>query len=590
MIMKMIYRYICVLCAAVAGFSAAAQNLDPTVVVDREYEGKLMEVHKPALQMAVPDSVTRFDLDFDYSVFESPYKGSYEFNPYLLSMKPSAATEAPGKLYLRAGAGYHLHPELDLVWSPQLLKHDSGLSMDVYARHRSFVGKYWALEPDAGMVIRHTDLTTPGYDLDSRAGVNVKYDWSMGDASVDLSYYGLHLGFNESENSSRRGYNALDLSFAVGSKPNVTHFIYGVDGKYRYAHDGSTSAAGRSALHEHNFNLDASLGYLLFGRDKALVSLGTDVAGYFGYVLDAASSFYLTPHYVLNRGRLKADIGVRIMGTTVNADEPTDFTKNAKEQIVYPDVNVRYSILPDQLVAYFKAGGGSYLNSLSSMLERNRFASVEGINGLVPTYHMGVCIERLSLVAGVEGRLGKRFSWNLNGGYANYASGVLDALMYFQYSGTDIETNETYEIRALSCGIEYAPYQKAFVSLDARWNNDRFAADGTVTYTGTWGEAFKDSAYCIKPAALTGDVSFEYNYRRRIFVGVDCAFSTAMKGVLNPIVVPGYADLGVSAEYVTSRKLSFWLKGGNLLGMTIARELITAQKGPYFTAGICLNL
>ena len=71
MIMKMISRYICVVCAAVAGFSAAAQNLDPTVVVDREYEGKLMEVHKPALQMAVPDSVTRFDLDCDYSVFES---------------------------------------------------------------------------------------------------------------------------------------------------------------------------------------------------------------------------------------------------------------------------------------------------------------------------------------------------------------------------------------------------------------------------------------------------------------------------------------------------------------------------------------
>lgn len=592
MIMKMIYRYICVLCAAVAGFSAAAQNLDPTVVVDREYEGKLMEVHKPALQMAVPDSVTRFDLDFDYSVFESPYKGSYEFNPYLLSMKPSAATEAPGKLYLRAGAGYHLHPELDLVWSPQLLKHDSGLSMDVYARHRSFVGKYWALLPDDDWHIGRSEFVTPGYDLDSRAGVNVRYDWNMGDASVDLSYYGLHQGFNESQYRTRRGYNALDLSFSVGSKPNVTHFVYSVDGKYRYAHDGAVNASGRSALHENDFNLDASLGYLLFGRDKALISLGTDVAGYFGYVLDAASSFYLTPHYVLNRGRLKADIGVRIMGTTVNADEPTDFEKNAKEQIVYPDVNVRYSILPDQLVAYFKAGGGSYLNSLSSMLERNRFASVDGVNNMLPTYHMGVCIERVSLLAGVEGRLGKRFSWNLNGGYSNYASGVLDDLMYFSVAG-DVGEYPDYEyvvLRTLVSGIEYAPYQKAFVSLDARWNNDRFAADGTVTYTGTWGEAFKDSAYCIKPAALTGDVSFEYNYRRRIFVGVDCAFSTAMKGVLNPIVVPGYADLGVSAEYVTSRKLSFWLKGGNLLGMTIARELIIAQKGPYFTAGICLNL
>ena len=61
--------------------TASAQNLDPTVEVNRSYEGKLMEVHKPMLEMAVPDSVLRFDLDCDYSVFDSPYKGSYECHP-----------------------------------------------------------------------------------------------------------------------------------------------------------------------------------------------------------------------------------------------------------------------------------------------------------------------------------------------------------------------------------------------------------------------------------------------------------------------------------------------------------------------------
>ena len=59
----------------VMSFAAGAQNLDPTVVVNRAYEGKLMEVHKPMLEMAVPDSLRQFDLDFDYSVFENPYKG-----------------------------------------------------------------------------------------------------------------------------------------------------------------------------------------------------------------------------------------------------------------------------------------------------------------------------------------------------------------------------------------------------------------------------------------------------------------------------------------------------------------------------------
>ena len=60
----------------VASGFASAQNLDPTVEVRRTYEGKLLEAHKPQLSMSVPDSLTRFDLDFDYSVFETPYKGS----------------------------------------------------------------------------------------------------------------------------------------------------------------------------------------------------------------------------------------------------------------------------------------------------------------------------------------------------------------------------------------------------------------------------------------------------------------------------------------------------------------------------------
>lgn len=56
------------------GVSVPAQNLNPTVSVSRAYEGSLMEVHKPSQVMSVPDSLLQFDLDFDYSVFEKPYK------------------------------------------------------------------------------------------------------------------------------------------------------------------------------------------------------------------------------------------------------------------------------------------------------------------------------------------------------------------------------------------------------------------------------------------------------------------------------------------------------------------------------------
>mgnify|MGYP003558149167 CR=1 FL=1 len=38
--------------AALIAVMASAQNLDPTVEVNRTYEGKLLEVHKPGLEMS----------------------------------------------------------------------------------------------------------------------------------------------------------------------------------------------------------------------------------------------------------------------------------------------------------------------------------------------------------------------------------------------------------------------------------------------------------------------------------------------------------------------------------------------------------
>ena len=83
-----------------------AQDLDPTVEVSRVYEGKLIEVRKPVMEMAIPDTLYRFDLDFDYSVFDNPYRGSYEFNPYMLDMRPESNLRNPSAFYLNAGAGY----------------------------------------------------------------------------------------------------------------------------------------------------------------------------------------------------------------------------------------------------------------------------------------------------------------------------------------------------------------------------------------------------------------------------------------------------------------------------------------------------
>ena len=70
----MFKRYIYIVALSlVFGSQAFAQNLNPTVKVTKIYSGILNDVSKPELSMEVPDSIKRFDFNFDYSVFDSPY-------------------------------------------------------------------------------------------------------------------------------------------------------------------------------------------------------------------------------------------------------------------------------------------------------------------------------------------------------------------------------------------------------------------------------------------------------------------------------------------------------------------------------------
>lgn len=556
--------------AVAAPFAAQAQNLDPTVVVDRAYEGKLMEVHKPALEMAVPDTVTRFDLDFDYSVFDSPYKGSYEFNPYLLSMKPSASSDGSRKFYLRAGAGYQLHPELDMIWSPDLKTDD--FAMDVLARHRSFIGNYHNLDGQG-----NGDVWS-GYDIKSTAGLAGHGDWESGYAD----FWGTYSNLAVKDRLWNRMYNAVEAGVSVGSKDLATYVDYRIDAKYRHGNDALKHTENAlTPLKENVFDIDASVGFPVRGS-MLFFDVEADFAGYGGEYSATAGQFGITPHYVYRRSRFMADIGVKVVKTFGNDDELVyddagnviEGPHNQKvyrgvslEQIVYPDVTVEFGIIREALRLRLHAGGGNRLDTWASVLERNHHMAA---------YTPDFTIERINALAALEGSVASCFSYSLYGGYASYANGLLDRVD-LTVAGHD---------RTLFATMGHAAYSRVFAGFDFLWKNDALMIDGKVEYSDAKGEAFEQGF--VKPAAVSGDVAVEYNWKRRVIAGADCRFATARESVAYEL--PAYADLGLYAEYVFARGFSLWARGGNLLGMTVQYNPLYAAKGAYFTLGICLNL
>ena len=420
---SILYRIFPLVLAALAALPASGQNLDPTVEVSRAYEGKLMEVHKPQLKMAVPDSVLRFDLEFDYSVSESPYKGAYEFSPYTLDMKPSPTFRDINSFYLKAGAGYQLHPVFDMVWSPVF---KSPFRMNVYASHRSFVGKYHTMAnpslSDAEAVLGKMEKTDgssrawPGYDLRTKAGVEGRYDWQNAFFGFDAGYEGLHQQ-ERKFHVSGRGYNSAVVNLVTASKnhPDVP-LQYKADVSYRFAEDILTDTAlPETSLMENDFAVEGDLAYAFHNGDRLALDLGYDMAMVDGGLFAAGGDFDVVPHYVMDRNRWHLDVGVRI-SAAFRADGISDMY-GYEDQTVYPDVRVEYKAIPDAMKVYLDLGGDSRINSYADLLAHNPRAHMRYGRGLWNI--LDIEDERFALAAGLEGRIGTRFSYNLSGGYAS---------------------------------------------------------------------------------------------------------------------------------------------------------------------------
>lgn len=560
-------------CCAALSLTAYAQNLDPTVVVNRAYEGKLLEVNKPLMEMAVPDSIQRFDLEFDYSVFENPYKGSYEFKPYQLLLKPVSADVHQSAFRLKAGAGYSLYPEVDAVWTPL----QSGpFKMSVYGNYGGYFGSYRSFRPmssNGGDVIlgrwERDDKATAywkGYRMRTVAGVDGRYDWEKSAFSFDLAYYGVAA----KDTLKKRSFNALDVSLKMASKPrNEQYFHYDVDVDYRYGNDDIEYMSGPDGLSEHLFSVGAKMGPVMPSTDRLLFDVGYEMASYTGAVSASVGQIVFSPHYLISMDRWNFDLGLKL--AKIFRLQNSEMYK-AKDQVIYPDIRIRYAAIENALALYLNFGGGNRLNTYSYLLEKNHFADPSfGRN----SYLLDADVERIALRIGFDGRISKRFSYDIHAGYVNYANALLDAV--------------AFEGGRYLSGYGYAPYQKLYAGIDWNCNAESISFEGSAEYAYA---VIEKGLGLFSPASVKGDVSIEYNWNRRVYVGVDCDFSTRRRGSIESVlaVIPAYADLGLNAEYAVSRKFSIWLRGGNLLNMTIQRSPLYAEKGINFTAGICLNL
>ncbi len=569
------------------------QNFNPTVEVTNTYQGNASEVHKPLLGMNVPDSLLRFDLDFDYEVFEKPYQGAYSFKPYMLNMRPAKDAWRGRQLYLKAGAGYTLHPQFEFVFSPE----QSGpFQMSVYASHKSYFGNYHEIKPelqDGLYRMKKSGGKFGGYDALTSAGFDGRYNWDRTILSFGIGYYGLAA----KDSVMSRSYNAFDFNARVRSNnDSESYFLYDIELRGRVANDGldykSFSFPEGVSVDKQNENwvlLDGLVGPVVNNSRSILVGFEAESASYSRFYDGNVGRVALIPSYRFKSGRWNLNLGVKLEFMFRNDADTLSFGKmgGGKGQIVYPDAHISFAA-GGNVALYADATGGSRLNTYSSQISANHHLNPSFL--VAPVYELITplvdnTVEKVNARIGVRGSAASSFQFDVNGGVGLYGNALMESGLFT--AGGDL-------VPALAYSDYNLIYANALVGL----RTGRVKIDADFRYRGV---SFPDNDALNLGFTLpkySGGVRASYDISSRLYAGINveaaswrdgkCA-SVASEDILD-VRVPGYVDLGVNCGYKFNRKLEFWLESGNLLCQAIQRNPFYAEKGPWVTAGVSLNL
>ena len=525
--------------ALVFAFSLAkAQNYDPTVEVTKDFVSEMADAQKLELKPTIPDSLTRFNLNFDYEVFNKPYKGSYNFTPYNVMLIPDDAGLKRPYLYLNAGAGYGLHPVLTAVVSPRLGRR---FTLDLYQDLTGYSGAYERYS---------------GYDLTETAGIRGSLRQDSFDFLFDLHYNGIAVRDTVLTGGM---FHRFGGSVRLSSSDMAANWMsYDVMASYNV----SRELAGPSPLTENEFLLYGTLApSLQYENLQFLLGFNTGYRGYFGAMDAALYSIDTNPVFRFDVWKLHFSVGA-ILSYLSSAD--------SYAMHIYPDVRMDLRLFNDRLDVFAGVKGGDRLNSYSSLkAENHHFTLANALGGQDDV--LSCTRELYNAYLGLGGSVGSVFQYDIRAGHSKIAD---DTLL-----GADALGNATLVLGDYS--LNYLDATTTVKTVPVEFNMGMHLRSADI-----------DSAKAFSLPLLSSDASLVWNWHRRLFVGAE--FEMLSSRSMDTYTLDAFYRLGLSFEMKLCRWMSLWLKGDNLLNQRIERIPGVVEtglgNGLWLSAGIRLDL
>ena len=526
-------KHIIILAAVLLPLGLGGQNLNPEVQVTNEYQTRMGDASKQGPAMRIPDSLLRFDYHFDYSVFDSPYKGAYEFSPYSVTITPDPRPYDGHKLYLRGGAGYTFRPELDVVWAALDRKRSA---VNVFASGKGFWGNYRRIVPDSFELMK--DTFDKGWDFATAVGVDARFNINKFVIRAEGGYDGIYTGH---EIYRRDNCHAPYISARVDyGRPDS--FSLSLGGQYRYVYDWLN---GKDPVNDHEIKLDGNITPFVSNEYNLMTDFTFLYTSFY-------SAFELHPYALFRLWKVNFDAGARLGWFT-------------GQVTAHPAINASVHLFKDYLDLYAGAEGRDHMMTYWDYKNRaHRYYVHYGSPRPVR--------EIADLFLGLRGHADFGLQYDLKGGYR-----FMKDAPFWAVSATGLEA-----LYFQDCNILHA-------DLLLSWASESFNLDGGIHYTNI--PAGIDEGV-FAPAAVTGGIKATYNWNKRIYAGLSVDMSSARKatvGITHP-KIPGFVNLGISGEYKLNRKVSLWLEGDNLLNHDIRISPLISECGPSVIVGASLTL
>lgn len=529
-----------------------AQNIDPTVEVRKDYEGRITEISKPAANLPVNDTLYRMNLDFSYSTVSGNYTDLYELTPLPFMDIDTRTKEKRPQFMGHAGLSFKTAPTVNLFYQPKLKT--PGLDLVLFGMHDS----YWA-DIDRTIADR----------MDNRAGLSIRKSWKKTELTFNAMYeggYRIYYGnldanpfYAQSKRGSRKfmsenlssADNGALISIGVRS-PYSTGNSFDYETRLTYRFTGINPSITQEAMllpgdtqyspvYENDIVLEGTLGPTFAKYHKI----------HFDYMLQSGiygnGSLYglatLTPKYRFEKNRWLFNLGVRLsvpFSNMYNGNEKID----GKRQFIFPEMNIAYQIIDKYLCTYAEVSGGDRLQSMSSVFRKHEWTVPEYMNP-------GLTTETVRAMLGFKGNVNEMFGYNI---YEEFC--IMHNSLHF--------TPDEY-IPSLMRPA-YQNFNRLTTGIELNANLFDFSAGLDLKYNYFFGE----EPFMEFPFMLDAYVS--YNWKDRIKARVDIGYRStvpvAAPTALNPdrtSEIDGFMNLDILLSYVVNSNFDVYIRGGNIL-------------------------